>query len=1343
MSGALAPVRRRPPLSRCRSMKDRTADPALRSLIGRVRSQLSHAMLRDRSQVRQRLSRLRARSARLSQKDMLGELAGLEKRLMESARERQARMQRIPRVTFPAELPISGRAREIIQAIRDFPVVIISGETGSGKSTQLPKMCLQAGRGTAGQIACTQPRRIAAITIAHRIASELKENLGRSVGYKIRFRDRSTPDAFIKILTDGMLLAETQSDPRLEAYDTLIIDEAHERSLNIDFLLGIARTLLDKRPELKLIITSATMDTEKFSRAFGNAPVIEVSGRQFPVTMEYRPAESFAGKTDDLDYVDLAAKAVDLIRQKKKPGDILIFMPTEQDILETCERLEGGRRHKGRGDTVLPLYARLPGTQQGRVYHVKGPKIVVATNVAETSLTIPGIRYVVDTGLARISQYQPGTRINSLPVSPVARSSADQRAGRCGRVQEGVCIRLYSEKDYASRLPFTPPEIRRSNLAEVILRMIDMRLGHPADFPFVDPPKPVNIKDGYETLIELGAVSKRGGREYALTEKGRLMARMPLDPKISRMLLEAREEDCLREVSVIAAALSIRDPRERPPDKAEQADAMHAAFRSEDSDFLTLLNIWDRYHQVLEELGSRREQRRFCRDHFLSFSRIREWVHVHDQIRAILQEQRIALGRSRRVEIGKALYTGIHRSVLSGYLSNIAVLKEQNFYTAAKSREVMVFPGSGLFGRRRPWIVAAEMVRTSRLFARSAARIDPAWLESLGGELCRYSYSEASWDRERGEVRALERVTLYGLEIVSRRSVSYGRINPEEAHEIFVRSALVEGEMEDPPAFLRDNLELVERITRSEEKLRRRGFLVGEEVMAEFYSRRLPGMADERSLRKHLKDLKDDRSLRMGEEDLLLEHPDGDTLDGFPDHLRIGDLRLSARYRFAPGEADDGVTLKIPGTELSRIPEEALQWGLPGQFSEKITALVKGLPKRFRKLLVPVTEKTRIILSELEPGEESLYLALAGFVRRRFLVDIPESAWAEADVPSHLRMRISVIGPDEEELAAGRDLPALKKKRWDTRPVPADSEKWGDARKRWERRELQDWDIDIMPESVTVGPFVTAYPGLAAGALGIDLKLFTSKEEARESHCRGIRTLLERRLGKDLEFLRLYLIVSPEQEKLALYFGGKAVLEKALMEALLRDVLQKDLRTREAYEAYAEELNRTLNERGHFLNQTMSGILTSFHRVRSILGDIGRAADSGPMVRDLLEGWKQDLSILVPNGFLTAYSLERLGHLPRYLEALALRAERGRIEPAKDRSKAGQALPYIQRLSAFRDELTGEESPEKKAAVEELRWMLEEFKVSLFAPELKTPAPISAKRLAVKIGQIRKIGDGP
>ncbi len=1369
-------------------MDRKDSDFSARAVIRRIRTHLPQAMLKDRSYVRYKLNRLQKTGRVEDQKLVIEELKSLEKKLVSSIEQRNSRAGRVPQVSFPQELPISARSREIIKAIQDHPVVIISGETGCGKSTQIPKMCLRAGRGVAGKIACTQPRRIAAITIAHRIASELNENLGRSVGYKIRFRDRTSPDAYIKILTDGMLLAETQSDPHLFAYDTLIIDEAHERSLNIDFLLGLSRRLLDNRPELKLIITSATLDTEKFTRAFRNAPVIEVSGRQYPVEVKYCPAESFPGLARDTDYVDLAVEAVDQIerKQKKDSGDILVFMPTEQDILETCERLEG--RHY-RGTTVLPLYARLPGTQQGRVYHVKGGKIVVATNVAETSLTIPGIRYVVDTGLARISQYQPETRINSLPVSPISRSSADQRKGRCGRVQNGICIRLYSEKEYQYRLPFTPPEIMRSNLAEVILRMIDLRLGHPADFPFVDRPKPKHIQDGYDTLFELGALERKGcerdcRQEYRLTDKGRIMARMPLDPKISRMLLEAREEGCLPEVAIIAAALSVRDPRERPPEKAQQADLMHGPFRHPDSDFLTLLNIWDRYHGALEQLTSRSKQRRFCNEHFLSFPRMREWVLVHDQILAILQEQKLQpivrvekiqlmtkeqkdrkkpqewtiqirpqdQGKTSQIkpdisrtkgeipngkkQIGSERYAGIHRSILSGFLSNIAVLKEKNIYTAAKGREVMVFPGSTLFGKSRPWIASAEMVRTSRLFARTAARIDPAWLEDLGGDLCRYSYSDEHWDEDRGEVVALERVTLYGLEIVSKRRVSYGRINPEKAHEIFIQSALVEGGLKYPPDFLQHNLDLVERLTNIEEKLRRRGYLFGTEVLTEFYSQRLPGIYDERSLRKYIKNRRGDDFLKMGEEDILKLFPDDKALSSFPDHFEVGEMMLPVSYRFSPGDADDGATLRVPLSSVANLPGEALEWGVPGHFKEKIAALAKGLPKRYRKLLVPVSEKVTIILKELKYQDNSLYETLSDFVKRRFNVDIPASAWAQADVPAYLKMRVAVMGADGKEIHASRDLESLKKKKLPVDETPS-SEQWTEARKRWERECLTAWDFDNLPETVSVGPFVNAYPALMPREGGADIKLFAAKEQAHLKHPKGVRALLYLQFKKDLNFIKRYLILPEDLHMLALYFGGSDAMEYALMEALQKEVLEKDIRNKTEFVSYSESLTRILFEKSHALTEAAHQIIKAYHKVRTIHRDILKDRGDNQSVKILCDEVEKELNILIPKDFLRTYSLERLVHIPRYLEALRLRMERGRYDPAKDRAKAESVSPFAHALGSLQEELATESTLERKAAVDEFRWMVEEFKVSVFAPELKTAYPISAKRLTAKLRTLK------
>jgi ATP-dependent helicase HrpA len=1286
-----------------------------------------------------RENRIPAPTARRA--DLIAELEHLASRLEQSAAEREERFRRRPRLHYPPVLPITAKRPEIVQAIRRHPVVIVSGETGCGKSTQIPKMCLEAGRGIAGKIGCTQPRRIAAITIAHRIAEELGETTGRSVGYKIRFQDRTAREGYIKIMTDGMLLAETQSDRELDEYDTLIIDEAHERSLNIDFLLGIVRTLLGARPELKVIITSATLDTAKFSDAFGGAPVIHVGGRMYPVEVEYMPPESFSASTDEADYVEMAVRAVDKLKSRRQWGDSLVFMPTEQDILETCEKLE--RKHYA-ATTILPLYARLPASQQGRVYSVAGPKIVVATNVAETSLTIPGIKYVIDTGLARISQYQPGTRINSLPISPVSRASADQRKGRSGRVQEGLCIRLYSQDDYEGRAEFTPPEILRSNLAEVILRMVYLGLGDPARFPFVDPPHPRNIKDGYETLLELGAIEPRG-REYELTPLGRRMAPMPLDPRISRMLIEAERERCLPEVAVIASALSIRDPRERPPDKAAQADQAQALFTHPDSDFLTLLRLWDRFHDPAENLGSNSRRRKFCEENFLSYARMREWGFVHDQILSILTEQRIAAGPRTRKEMSPSLYAGIHRSILTGFLSNIAVHREKSMYQAAKGREVMVFPGSALFGKSRPWIVAAEVVRTSRLFARTAAKIDPAWLEELGGSLCRYAYLEPRWDRDRWEVRAKEKVSLFGLEIVSGRDVAFGPKNPEEAHRIFVNEALVEGEVKEPPSFLRHNLELQKRVREMEEKLRRRDIMVPETSLAEFYSRRLSGVYDLRGLEKRIRQAGSDEFLRMAEKDLILLPPEETELRDFPNEFSLGEKSFALSYKFSPGLEDDGVTLRVPFGQIGAIPSEALEWGVPGQFKDKIAALIKGLSKSDRKLLMPFAETADTIVREMRLSAPSLYETLSRFVKQKFGADIPASRWAAADIPGHLKMRVAVVDPEGRELAASRNIEVLR--RAGAVPfVPEQSADWKTARVKWEKENLQNWDFGTLPESVPVGMFMTAFPGLEPEEKGVNIRLFSRTEEAMSSHLRGVETLLAAKFAKDVEFLRRYLVLFDEYKKTALYFGGPEAVEKAMMENIKREIFRKNIRSREEFDSYGETVMRSLFEKSHALREAVFKILDAYGEARRALRDIEPSAEKSRVVSTLAGEIKAELEALVPKNFLDVYPLERLIQLPRYLEALRIRLDRGKIDFDKDRKKAEQVRPFSEALQRMQPDESGGRGrpkpeafgipPEKKRLIDEYRWMVEEFKVAIFAPELKTAFPISPKRLAVKIKEI-------
>jgi len=1282
--------------------------------IQEIRALLPHTMLRDRETLSRRLNRI----FRLEEHASL--LAAMERQARASVEERRYRLNHRPPVTFPENLPITSKRQQIVRLIKENQVVIVSGETGCGKSTQIPKMCLEAGRGLVGKIGCTQPRRIAAITIAHRIAEELGEGIGGSVGYKIRFREKTSKQAFIKIMTDGMLLAETQGDPGLYEYDTLIIDEAHERTLNIDFILGIIRTLLPRRPELKVIITSATLDTEKFSSAFGHAPVVNVEGRTYPVEVEYLPIDPDLEDAGDITYVDMAVKAVDGLREKKRYGDVLVFMPTEEDILETCERLEG-RRYPG--TTILPLFARLPASEQGRVYSVSGSKIVVATNVAETSLTIPGIRYVIDTGLARISQYLPRTRTTSLPISPISQSSADQRKGRCGRVQHGVCIRLYSEEDYASRPPFTLPEIQRANLAEVILRMLFLKLGHPSTFPFLDPPADRSVKDGLDLLMELGAVTQ-GREQTSLTGKGKLMARMPLDPRISRMMIEATQEGCLGDVAVIAAALSIQDPRERPVEKSVQADQAHSPFKDPDSDFLTLLNIWNRFHREWDTLKTQNKMRKFCKQNFLSYPRMREWVYTHEQITGILKEQKIGLQETKQA----LQYARIHRCVLSGFLSNIALKKEKNLYQAARGREVMIFPGSTLFNKSPAWIVAAEMVKTSRLFARTVGKIQPEWIEPLAGDLCKSTTFEPHWDRTRGEVRAFQQVSIYGLVIVPRRPVSYGPLAPEEAHRIFAQEALVEGDVMEPLPFLIYNQDLLRRLKTVEEKLRRRDLVAGDPVLADFYSSRLQGVYDLRTLKKKIREKRGDGFLRLKETDVLLSGPDEEALAQYPDHVASGGKTFDCTYAFAPGREEDGVTLRVPSGQVSGVPLECLDWSVPGLLKEKVTALIKGLPKTYRKQLVPVPATVEVVLKEMEKGDPSLVNALSRFVYRKFGVDIPASVWAGVQIPDHLKMRVSVVDHSGKALESGRDIHLLLQSD-EKRHGAESSSAWKRAQEKWERQGIFTWDFGALPESVSLNDRLIAYPALAPDKDSASLRLFRTPQQALASHEKGVELLLTLHLAKDLKHVRRSLTLPSEAYAGARYFGGMGSVEELLYRALLRHLLRRSVRTEQEFLSYSETCKQVLFEKAKGLKNVVVRILEAYDRTRSTLHTIEKANPSNGTVLTLCGQIRKELDALVPRNFPDLYSMDDLAHLPRYLKALELRAERGAHHPEKDKAKETQIQEFVAALREMKESLGPSTSTEKSAAVENFRWMIEEFRVSLFAQELKTRFPISKKKL--------------
>jgi ATP-dependent helicase HrpA len=1346
--------------------------------IHRIESLLADAMSVDRYAVLRRLARLkRRRAGRMTQKSYRQQLAAIERRLVASAARRRKRAANRPCVTDVPALPITDRKDDIIAAIALHAVVIVSGETGSGKTTQLPKYCLAAGRGIDGKIGCTQPRRIAATSVARRIAEEMGEPVGRSVGYKIRFQDRTGPDAFIKIMTDGILLAEVQQDRYLGEYDTIIVDEAHERNLNIDFVLGLLKTLLKKRRDLKLIITSATIDTEKFSRAFDDAPVIEVSGRLYPVDVGYYPDDPlFAAASDDpnddMTHVETAVAAIRRLKRRGLYGDILVFMPTEQDIRETCEILEGDGAP---GERVMPLFARLTADEQSRVFtRAKGRKIIVATNVAETSLTIPGIRYVVDSGLARVSQYNPRTRTTALPVEPVSRSSADQRKGRCGRVENGVCIRLYSEEDYLSRPLFTPPEILRSNLADVILRMTALKLGDMAAFPFIDRPAAKSIRDGTEALKELGAVTENpageeeeaqkasgGGRGKErrksrrkadgpnlrpglfLTKRGALMARLPIDPRLSRMLIEAGKQGCLADVTVIAAALSIQDPRERPADRAEEADRAQALFVEPASDFLTLVNIWNRYQETWRAQKTTGQMKKFCRAHFLSYRRMREWRDIHVQLNDILAENGLARAGAAEVD-PDGRYAAIHKAVLSGFLSNIAVRKEKNVFQAAKGREVMIFPGSALFNRAGDWIVAAEMVETSRLFARMAATVDSAWLEELGGSLCRSTYVNPRWDARRGEVVASQQVSLFGLVIVTGRTVSFGPIDSETAAEVFIRGALVDGDVPRPPAFLLSNRKLIRRIKDMEDRIRRRDILVDDEEMVRFYRSRLQRVYDLRTLNRLIREKGGDGFLRMAPEDVMNGPVENDLFDRYPDHVELGRGRYRCSYRFDPGQPDDGLTVTIPATAAAAIPPGQTDRLVPGLLQEKIETLLKRLPKQYRKQLVPIARTAEIIADEIGAGSEALISALGKLLYRHFGVDIPGTAWSTDGLPEYLIMRIAITGPRGEIIRSSRDAEILRQ--GVSSDLPAAD--WEAARRRWEKTRITSWDFGDLPESlelaVRCGGDWVVFPGLAVEESGsghsINLKLFQKRDAAEASHVKGIAALYRLHFSKDMKFLKKTLALSPAHSLAARYFGGIRRVEKRLYDTVVSRLFELNIRTRAAFTDQARALGAKIIPYGRDLVGRLLPVIDAYHEARTRIHQLKTANRTNPVLAAFYAHLLTEMMRLVPENFIQLYDLHRLEHLPRYVQAVEIRARRAAVNFDKDQVKAADLAPFTAGLDRLIQSLSTTSSPEKRKEIEDFFWLIEEYKVSLFAQELRTAVPVSEKRLRERMMEVERMG---
>ncbi len=1297
--------------------------------------QLHRCMRRDQRRLEARL-----RQVQRSRIPDTRALRRIRQQIQQSIRLREDRRRRAPRLTYPEELPITARKDDIVSALQAHPVIIVAGDTGSGKTTQLPKMCLEAGRGVDAMIGCTQPRRVAALSISSRIAEELGVAWGREVGCKIRFTDKTSEQTYIKLVTDGMLLAELQGDRHLDEYDTIIIDEAHERSLNVDYLLGYLKVLQRRRPDLKIIVTSATIDTEAFSAAFDNAPVIQVSGRMYPVEARYWPVEELLGDSDDITYIDAAVEAVARIYAEfPRGGDTLVFMPTEGDIRETCELLEG----RGyRGTEILPLFGRLSRSAQQRVFNTsRQRRIVVATNVAETSLTIPNIRFVVDTGLARISRFNPRTRTQRLPIEPVSRSSADQRLGRCGRVADGICIRLFSERDYQSRPRYTEPEIKRADLADVILHMSAHQLGAIERFPFIDPPTPQAIRGGYQLLQELNALDE----QRRLTPLGREMARLPIAPTDARMLLQARTEGALSEVLVIAAALGIQDPRERPLEQQAEADQMHRQFVDARSDFITLLNIWNTYHGRLDEQRTQGKMRRFCRAHFLSYVRMREWGDIHRQLEGILQE-------SGHFELDPepAGYHAIHRAVLSGLLSNIARRKEGNVYQAARDREVMIFPGSGLFQRRRPfrdnpdkaadaaspeagngtpeWIMAAEIVETSRLFARTVAAVDPAWLADLGDHLCRRSYKEPYWQARSGRVLVQETLTLYGLAILTRR-IPYRRIAPAEATEIFIREALIPGQFHTPHGFLKHNVRLLEKMETWQTRVSRYSGIDLQEAAADFYRQRLQDISSVHDLNKLMRKARpqDPNFLYMAEADLLGAAETGFQAHAFPDELDLNGDALPLQYAYRPGTETDGVTVRMPYTLAQAIDPKVLEWLVPGLLEEKITALLRSLPKAKRKLLIPIPEKAQAIAADLRPTHGALLESLQAYLHEHYRVDVRHDDWQPEQLPEHLRMRVEVQGTDDSTIAAGRDLQELRRQ-LDQHDTDSRQEAWERAVRRFEKDGLTAWTWGDQPVRVQVGelsgvPFF-GYPGLEPSGPAVRLRLFQTELEARLASRQGLLRLFDLVLKDELKWLKRELRTVDQFKLLASnLFNTDELRAEAFRHLQEHLFLRHPLHPLEqaAFERSVEQARQDMRQLAPQFVATLGHILEARHQLT--------------VVQRPYPGLEQDLERLAPREFLRITPYVQLANLVRYLQAALRRAERFRYHAGKDPQLAARVRPYQDRLDQL---LHGELVPYsvRTQAIQTYRWMVEEYRVSVFAQELGTAQAVSPKRLDRQLAEI-------
>lgn len=1297
----------------------------------------------------------------------------------------------VPPITFAESLPVSGKRDEIARAIAAHPVVIVCGETGSGKTTQLPKICLALGRGLgaggAGLIGHTQPRRLAASSTGRRIAEELGTPFGEVVGYKVRFTDNLAPGASVKLMTDGILLAETQTDPLLKAYDTLIIDEAHERSLNIDFLLGYLRQILPRRPDLKLIVTSATIDAERFARHFGSderpAPVIEVSGRLYPVEVRYRPiaddrpaavrhAEGASSGRDraksareaERDLMDGIVDAVDELC-REGPGDVLVFLPGEREIRDAAEAL---RKHHPPHTEILPLFARLSAAEQERVFKASNARrIVLATNVAETSLTVPGIRYVVDTGLARVKRYSYRNKVEQLQIEPISQAAANQRAGRCGRVADGICIRLYEESDFAGRARFTDPEILRSSLASVILRMKSLHLSAIESFPFIEPPPGRAIADGYQLLNELGAVDD----ENALTPLGRELARLPLDPRVGRMILAARDQQALREVLVIASALSVQDPRERPVDAQEQADQAHRRFADERSEFLQWLRIWAWFEEAVAHKKSNRQLVDACRQHFLSHLRLREWRDVHSQLLTVVREH------GWRLNEADATFEQIHLSLLTGLLGNIGFKAEDEpHYLGARGIKFHLWPGSALVKKAGRWVMAAELVETSRLYARCIAKIEPEWIERIGAHLLKKSLSEPHWEKRPAQVAAFERATLYGLTIYHRRRVAFGRQDPARARELFIRGALVDGEFDTKLAFFAHNRKLLADIEQLEHKSRRQDVLVDDELIHAFYDQAIPagihtGAAFERWYRDEVsKSGQPEDKLRLlylSRDDLMRHEAAGVTTELFPKRVTMAGVEMALAYHFEPGSPRDGVTLAVPLFALNQVDARRAEWLVPGMLREKAHLLLKSLPQKLRRHCVPLPEYAAGFVERAGRegfGAGGLVDALIADVREQTQVATKTSDFKLETLPAHLFMNFKVIDEHGRQLAMGRNLAQLRAELGAQaqqhfqkiaaaatlapagEPAAAAAGASGARARRVPLgappraaepaaqagaaagatalyENLTTWNFGKLPELLEIrrrGETLFGYPALVDRGTHCDVEVFDSPDEAARIHRAGLRRLFALQLKEPIKYLEKNLPGLREMAMQYMSLGTQDELRDQLIAtALDRACLQEPLPADDAsFHARRDEGRSRLNLLAQEIARLVGQILAEYAGLAKKLAQ----AKPFPAAHADMQG---QLAALVGKRFVVDTPYAQLAHFPRYLKGIALRIDKLKADPARDARQAAELQPLAQHYQRS----VAQRGGVADARLAEFRWLLEELRISLFAQELRTPMPVSVKRL--------------